>query len=429
MALLACGVSAGDKRGFRGADPKDCQAQGLSWAELVECVNRDAYGKNFGGAADASPAVAPAAQPPPVRPRPPSVYLNQCMVNGQLVSSKGLCDSLPAPATAPPTGTAVPPSQPVVPAAQQPTPPVQTAQQAPRTGSRPSMLGMLMLLVLGVLAYKVYGKPAEQHRRRAAAIDSAQNRPVAGPSAPPRDRMAERPDTTRRSDDSRWARPTARQDDADAPPVWSRKLIGRLEWKRFEEVCVEYFRVLGHQADTTNFGADGGIDFKIYNQTRDKLLFLGQCKAWNGSYQVGVAQVREFYGAMKAQRIDHGIYLTSGRYTPDAQGFAAGLPEPDVLTLVDGDKFFDLIGKLPAEKRQALLAFATAGEFATPTCPKCGIKMVLRPRKNNARPIWGCPNYARRPRCRQTFVFVGDTDRDGPFAHQANNGGTRAERT
>lgn len=42
------------------------------------------------------------------------------------------------------------------------------------------------------------------------------------------------------------------------PTVWSRALIDRIEWKRFEDLCCEFYRVKGIRAETTALGADGG---------------------------------------------------------------------------------------------------------------------------------------------------------------------------
>ena len=47
-----------------------------------------------------------------------------------------------------------------------------------------------------------------------------------------------------------------------------------------------------------------------------------------------------------------------------------------------------------------------AGEAASPTCPKCGSKMVLRRTRdgaNTGKHFWGCSNY---PRCRAMLAYV-----------------------
>ncbi len=53
---------------------------------------------------------------------------------------------------------------------------------------------------------------------------------------------------------------------------------------------------------------------------------------------------------------------------------------------------------LPEAQQQALLAFATEGDYTKPTCPSCGIKMRHVAGTNGRHDLWGCANY---PRCRQ----------------------------
>ena len=48
-----------------------------------------------------------------------------------------------------------------------------------------------------------------------------------------------------------------------------------------------------------------------------------QCKQWR-ALTVGVAIVRELYGAMAADGAVAGIVVTSGRFSADAKAFASG---------------------------------------------------------------------------------------------------------
>lgn len=212
-------------------------------------------------------------------------------------------------------------------------------------------------------------------------------------------------------------------------PAWTKTLIQKLEWKRFEDLCVEYYRALGHQAETTSLGADAGVDFTIYNEEKDNLLFLGQCKAWN-AYKVGVKPIREFYGVMKSRQMNHGIYITSGMYTQEAISFAGSLPSQDEITLIDGDNLFNLITTLPEDKQHALFEFATEGDYTTPTCPRCGKKMIRREAKkgkNAGDEFWGCVNY---PRCKYTLHGMQGTTTDNtiPEAGQSARRLKNAER-
>ncbi|WP_156912653.1 topoisomerase DNA-binding C4 zinc finger domain-containing protein [Methylocaldum szegediense] len=59
-----------------------------------------------------------------------------------------------------------------------------------------------------------------------------------------------------------------------------------------------------------------------------------------------------------------------------------------------------MIKKLPDDKQKRLLDFATSGDYTTPTCTRCGIKMVLRKSRRDGSTFWGCRNY---PKCRMTI--------------------------
>ncbi|HXU93178.1 MAG TPA: restriction endonuclease [Gallionella sp.] len=180
------------------------------------------------------------------------------------------------------------------------------------------------------------------------------------------------------------------------PSDWSLGLLRSLEWKRFEMVCAEYFRILGKRVETVSHGADGGIDARVYAKDSDVMTFAIQCKAWDG--MVGVKPVRELFGVMAHESAGKGIFMATSGFTGDAKQFAA--EHQDKLFLIDGEKFLTMLSKLPEDKRKKLLEFATEGDYTTPTCASCGVKMVRRTGKGGA--FWGCMNY---PHCRST-LFV-----------------------
>ena len=183
-----------------------------------------------------------------------------------------------------------------------------------------------------------------------------------------------------------------------AAPAWSLDLLQELEWKRFEDVVAAYVKQLGLTARTTRIGADGGIDVLVYKTGQERPVMVIQCKAWD-TYRVGVKPVRELYGVMASEGVKEGAFFTTGEFTPEAVEFARGKD----LDLVDGAEFLARIRQLTPAAQQELLAFATAGDYMTPTCPSCGVKMVLRTAgrgRAEGRDFWGCPHY---PRCRRTF--------------------------
>ena len=179
---------------------------------------------------------------------------------------------------------------------------------------------------------------------------------------------------------------------------WSQELLSKLEWKRFEEVVAAYSRELGYEAITARTGADGGVDVKLYKDNQAAPVMIIQCKAWD-AYKVGVKPVRELFGVMAADKVANGAFFTTGEYTAEAVDWA----RDKNLDLVNGREFINRIGQLPEAAQEKLLSLATSGDYTTPTCPSCGVKMVLRTAgkgRSEGSSFYGCRNY---PRCKQTF--------------------------
>lgn len=173
----------------------------------------------------------------------------------------------------------------------------------------------------------------------------------------------------------------------EKPTAWTLKLIQDLEWKRFEALSVAYYLEKGIRAESTALGADGGIDIKLYQDESGKPTTIIQCKAWGS--QVGVKQIREFLGVMTHEKIAKGFYMTCNEYSLEAKETASA----NKITLINGDMLLMMIKRLSLESQQKLLVLATDGDYITPTCPKCDIKMVRRASKKGD--FWGCINYAK----------------------------------
>ena len=176
---------------------------------------------------------------------------------------------------------------------------------------------------------------------------------------------------------------------------WSLELLRRLEWRRFEELCAAYFEALGFATTQARSGADGGADIGLVAGGADKPSSIAQCKGWS-VYTVGIKPVRELRAAMAAAGVPQGVLLACGTFTSEAKEFSRG----ENIQLIDGGELLRKIGALAPEQGQALLKLATAGDFSTPTCPACSIKMTARTSSTEGRKFWGCLNY---PRCKRTF--------------------------
>lgn len=189
---------------------------------------------------------------------------------------------------------------------------------------------------------------------------------------------------------------------SNTPNAWSLELIKEIEWRSFEKLCAAYFLAKGYKVVETGAGKDGGVDLYLLKPSRDdnpkydhEPFAAIQCKSWF-TKQVGVKTVRELYGVMAAENIKLGVVVATGYFTEDAINFA----KDKHLHLISGAKLLQLITALPLDVQGTLLKKMTAGDYKTPSCPTCDIKMVKRIRKksnSDSLPFWGCGNF---PKCR-----------------------------
>ncbi|TMH29293.1 MAG: hypothetical protein E6H63_07310 [Betaproteobacteria bacterium] len=176
---------------------------------------------------------------------------------------------------------------------------------------------------------------------------------------------------------------------------WSAQLLKQLEWRRFEELCVAYFQARGYKASVERSGTHAGIDIHLAAQGAPQASLVVQCKAWD-AYRIGIKAARALQGAMAAAGLAEGVLVTAGRFTQEAADYA----RQQNIKLIDGAALLAAIGALAPETALALLKFATQGDFLTPTCPSCALKMISRQSTRHGRKFWGCRNY---PRCKQIF--------------------------
>jgi restriction system protein len=176
---------------------------------------------------------------------------------------------------------------------------------------------------------------------------------------------------------------------------WTPDLLKHLEWRRFEELCAAYFEALGFTTSVTRSRADGSADIAVRVPGAAKVSMLAHCKAWS-AYPIGIKPLQELHAAMAPAGVGEAVLIASGRFTPPATEFAA----KNNIQLFDGARLLTEFAGLLPEKGLALLKLATKGDFLTPTCPACSIKMTSRKSTGEGRAFWGCVNY---PSCKQTF--------------------------
>jgi len=102
---------------------------------------------------------------------------------------------------------------------------------------------------------------------------------------------------------------------------------------------------------------------------------------------------------MAAEKVRHGIYITTSSFTQDAQEFG----NDKRLLLINGDDFIKNIKDLNDEDKARLDKVARVKGHNIPTCPNCNVKMIKRVSqkgKNQGNEFWGCQNY---PRCKNVL--------------------------
>ena len=84
-----------------------------------------------------------------------------------------------------------------------------------------------------------------------------------------------------------------------------------------------------------------------------------------------------------------GVDITRPLTRDEVDAIEAGMHEYSVLVFHDQP--------LTDEQQAGLLRLATAGDYTTPTCPSCAVKMTKREPKAGGKTFWGCVNF---PRCK-----------------------------
>ncbi len=174
--------------------------------------------------------------------------------------------------------------------------------------------------------------------------------------------------------------------------AWSAQVFEDIEWRRFETLCCQLFAQAGFEAKSQSHGADGGVDIWLHSRNAEGPAAVVQCKHWHGK-QVGVKEVREFFGVMASRKVARGTYATTSSFTDEAVRFA----RDNGIHLLDGKGLLALIATRTPGQQDELLRHAYEGEYWRPTCASCGQKMVERTPRKGGKPFWGCAGY---PNCR-----------------------------
>jgi restriction system protein len=115
------------------------------------------------------------------------------------------------------------------------------------------------------------------------------------------------------------------------------QILRRMKPWEFEDYIADLFRRMGYKTETTGGPYDRGVDVIA---EKDGIKHYIQCKKYFRWHEVGVAEVREFYGAIADHLANgNGYFITTNKFTLEAKRFADDKP----IELIDGFKLIKYI--------------------------------------------------------------------------------------
>ncbi|MDP5239699.1 topoisomerase DNA-binding C4 zinc finger domain-containing protein [Uliginosibacterium sp. 31-16] len=185
---------------------------------------------------------------------------------------------------------------------------------------------------------------------------------------------------------------------ASKPRKWTVELLHVLEWRRMADVCLAFYRERGLTGELAGVGADGSMEVRLYQGARtpddEQAPFaLLHCKA-RGEQEVGTEAIEALQRRMVESGVSRAFFMGAWSFDEAAQRAAKSMQ----ITLIDDRMFLSMINRLPHDESQRLLNLAVEGDYTTPSCPTCGLKMISR--QNEQGRYWGCRAF---PRCKATL--------------------------
>lgn len=164
---------------------------------------------------------------------------------------------------------------------------------------------------------------------------------------------------------------------------FTQDLLRQLEWRRFEELVAAYYNKTGVQAVRASSGPAAAVHVRISWKGEQRPFALVQCIAQPPGL-IDAKPVQALCDVLAAEDIRRGYIVTAGKFGVGARDLA----EEKHVTLLSGDIFLEKLNALPDPVRAELLRETTRGDYVTPTCPRCDVKMEHPPGNPDA---WQCP--------------------------------------
>lgn len=118
------------------------------------------------------------------------------------------------------------------------------------------------------------------------------------------------------------------------------------DWDFFERLVLKVLRAMGYGGPEGaierlgGHGSDEGVDGVIREDALGLELIYIQAKAWQ-ERTVGRPDIQQFIGALHGRQASKGIFITTSKFSPEAQAYAEGVSSRVIL--IDGPTLAELM--------------------------------------------------------------------------------------
>jgi restriction system protein len=170
--------------------------------------------------------------------------------------------------------------------------------------------------------------------------------------------------------------------------AWSLDALSALEWKRFESLCIWYYKAKGFVVTTAWQDADGGFYATLHSRGVKPPVAVVQCRA--GGQPVREDALHALAELMRRHQIRRGVFWSRAGFAGDGvQDHAAA----NGIQLLNGVELVARIHALDEADQIGLLARAFHGDYRSPTCAACGRKMSAQGGKGYGSAFWRCQTW------------------------------------
>lgn len=178
---------------------------------------------------------------------------------------------------------------------------------------------------------------------------------------------------------------------APQPPAaeWSVQLLHSLDWHRMGQLCAAFFADR-FRPKPGKLAADGCMDIRLFREGETLPAVIVRCRAW-GEPVIDPSALERLAAQMAQEFVEKGFFIGSQGFSAQARAFA----KAHAIILIDDAMFITMLNRLPEGRGQQLLSAVMEGDYATPTCPVCNLKMQVQQDEHASH--WAC---SAAPQCK-----------------------------